>query len=611
MCMICQKKKKKENSKTQHRLFTGGVSLEKIKMKKSNKISEYMSKREKVFSLDWEEVFDLEAISKDYIAQGIIKYKDYIIFSIHKKEQKSIIIFFKDNGKKLEYINEIEMPLEATHTSDLTIYNDQLYAMDFYSNFIYKFNISEVENKIKIDFIDKAKINLDGRSFGSFGIIKKEEIVYLVATSFLGDNRIWVFDFNDLFIKKLGFEDSLVFETEGSFYTQGIYYQKNNDSLFVSVNRLGVDLIFKINFSDFILNKDVNKAIEKTFLAPGRMIEDIYADDDFIYTSDEETNKIYKASLRNQSEKIFKKNVDLKKYKFYDKLLSHRNRINNFQDNTLDGFISVLGTGIKYIELDIRISADNVYFVYHDSFFKDGFRKFRFYDKTLNEINRERYKNNKIRISTLESILRHFSKYKKDEQIIALDIKDFGEEEELVRLVEKYNLLNSVIIFTWTPQVILKLDNIFENKKIKIPIYFSHVRTDSIFKYIFVPQFLNWKKYFLVFADFVLIGNHNYKTELGKYARGYRHVPYFFDLPSELIEILKKYNGGICVSTKSRTFPEFGIKYFQKMKNLGLNTTVFGPFFGELRINKKKYFENLAEREEIDIIFMDELDEML
>jgi len=503
------------------------------------------------------------------------------------------------------------MPLEATHTSDLTIYKNRLYAIDFYSDFIYEFKIFEEDGFIGLDFQKKTKVALEDKKFGSFAIIEKKNLTYLLATSFNDDNRIWVFNFEDLFVKQLGFEDSLVFETEGSFFTQGLYYQKNKNRLYISVNRFGRDFIFKIKIDDFLLNKDINKSIERVYLAPGRMVEDIYLDGEYLYTSDEETNKIYKASIKHQKEVDLRDVFNLKDYKFYNKLLSHRNRVQDFQENTLDGFISVLRTGIKYIEIDIRLSADNIYFTYHDPFFKHGYRKFKFYDKTLNEIRRERYKNKKMRISTLESILEYFSKYRQDEQILSIDVKDFGEEEVLVDMLEKFNVINYVEFYTWTPQVIFKLDEIFKKRNISRPIHFSHVRTDSIFRYILIPQFLNWKKYFLVFADFVLIGNHNYKTELGRYARGYRHVPYFFHIPKDLISVLQKHNGGICVSAKSRNFPKIGLGYFRKMKKLGLRTSAFGPIFGILKINKKIYFENLAKEDGIDIVFMDDLDDIL
>ena len=50
-------------------------------MKNKSNILEYTSTEENIFSLDWKEVFDLKKISKDFFAQGIIKYKDYIIYS--------------------------------------------------------------------------------------------------------------------------------------------------------------------------------------------------------------------------------------------------------------------------------------------------------------------------------------------------------------------------------------------------------------------------------------------------------------------------------------------------------------------------------------------------
>ena len=159
-------------------------------MKRSSRVGEYISTEDKIFDLEWKEIFDLKKISEDYIAQGIIKYKDYIIFSVHEKEKRSVILFFKESKKGLSLVKEVVMPLEAVHTSDLTIYNDKLYALDFHSNFIYKFSLKEINGVMDLDLENKVKIFVEGKNFGSFSIIDKGDRVYLLATSFMNDNRI-------------------------------------------------------------------------------------------------------------------------------------------------------------------------------------------------------------------------------------------------------------------------------------------------------------------------------------------------------------------------------------------------------------------------------------
>jgi glycerophosphoryl diester phosphodiesterase len=152
---------------------------------------------------------------------------------------------------------------------------------------------------------------------------------------------------------------------------------------------------------------------------------------------------------------------NFKNIEYYDKLLSHRARVSFFQENTLDAFIEVLKTDIKYIEMDIRFSKDDECYLYHDSYFIDGEEVFRIADNDKQYINNIKYSNINSPITKLTDLLDAFSKNKKDGQVIAIDIKDYGYEEELYNMFEKYNILDSVIIFTWTPQTILKFDELF------------------------------------------------------------------------------------------------------------------------------------------------------
>jgi hypothetical protein len=82
------------------------------------------------------------------------------------------------------------MPLEATHTSDLTIYKNKLYAIDFYSDFVYEFEIEEDNGFVILNEKRKTKIALEDKKFGSFAIIERNNQTILLATSFADDNRI-------------------------------------------------------------------------------------------------------------------------------------------------------------------------------------------------------------------------------------------------------------------------------------------------------------------------------------------------------------------------------------------------------------------------------------
>lgn len=567
-------------------------------------IHEFFSVEKKINQLTWKELFALHDLQPDYVPQGIALFGDEVYHTIHKKDTKSVLIIFRKSDPTLKVVKELVLPSEATHTSDLTFYEGQFYAIDYHSNFVYQFDFKELREKLHLKLVRKVRVTKEKLHFGSFEIVKREGREYLFVTTFLKDNRMYAFDFNAFFRERLGFEKSLLFSVESSFFTQGLCLSASEGSLFHSVNRFGIDFIYELDLGKLLQTKHYRDSIVRSFLGPHKMIEDIAIHGDLLYTSDEYTNKIYVADMRDAvllEDAVFN---DLSDVPYYEKLLSHRARVWNFQENTLDAFVEVLSTNVKYIEIDLRFSSDDVAYVYHDSYFTEGKKKFRFSEKTWAEVEEYRYAHKNIRISKFEEVVAHFAANKKQGQMLAVDLKDFGYEAYVYELFKQYGILDSVMVFTWTPQVIFELDRLLTEKGQSFPLYFSHVRVDSMFKYLAVPRFLNSRRFFFSYKDFVLIGNTNYKEPLGKYEKGYRHVPYFAELPEDLITVLKKHQGGVCV-TKKRG--KWGDRLLQEYKRQGLKVAIFGAFFGLVKITTRQEFEYEAKKEYIDLVFMDDL----
>jgi hypothetical protein len=567
-------------------------------------IKEFFSTEKEINQLEWKEIYTITDLHPEYVPQGMAVHEDTLYHTVHKHDKKSVLIIFNKKDATLRVIKEIVLPLEATHTSDLTLYKGHFYAIDYHSNQIYQYDFAELRTKLVLKLVKKVRVTKDGRRFGSMEIIDTHEREYLVVTSFLNDNRMYVFDFDKFFRQALGFEKSLEFSTEASYFTQGLYYHRTRGSLFHSVNRFDVDFIYELDTERLLQTKNYHQAIRRTFLAPSKMVEDIAVQDTLLYTSDESTSKLYVADLANVTVRTDYDFNDVRKAPYYDKLLSHRARVWDFQENTLDAFVEVLSTRIKYIEIDVRFSSDNVGYVYHDSFFTDGTEKFRFSEKTWAEVEEYRYLHKDIRITKFEDLVLHFATHKKPGQYLAIDLKDFGYEQYIFDLCARHGILDSVLVFTWTPQVIFEFDRLFTENGQSFPLYFSHVRVDSMFKYFFIPAFLNYRNFFVSFFDFVLIGNTNYKQPLGKYEKGYRHVPYFARLPDDLVAVLKKYSGGVCVTKKSY---RWGDSLLKRYKAEGLKIAIFGAFFGLVKIDTQKAFEYEARKDYVDIVFMDDL----
>lgn len=246
----------------------------------------------KVHTLNWIEIFDLKTINSDYIAQGITIDENYIYFTIHAKDKYSSLLIFKETDNQLELMKELKFPQEATHVSDLTIHNNLLYAIDYASNNIYIIDKDKSLQENKLSILEKYQTNIN-RS-GSLEIVKNKQQTYLLITSFLNDNNVYVYDFNDYFIQN---HKKLLYTFKSSHFTQGLGVEQSNKFLYQSVNRKGNDYIYKLSIDKLFETQDTNKAIIEVYDTPVDMIEDIVIKDNTIYSSQEETNKIYKAFL--------------------------------------------------------------------------------------------------------------------------------------------------------------------------------------------------------------------------------------------------------------------------------------------------------------------------
>ena len=185
-------------------------------------------------------------------------------------------------------------------------------------------------------------------------------------------------------------------------------------------------------------------------------------------------------------------------------------------------------------------------------------------------------------IELLETFLSVRKESSNTETIICLDIKDYGYEECLVKLLNKYDLQDRVYYISWIPEVLQNLGNY----KIR-NLYFSYIPLHNIL----IKKILTHTKYFSITLDrFNLhITWTNYWLEL-KYQKWYQRIVIWKRLPDHLYELLKKSNWGICVHNKF-----CNKKYLKYIKEIWLKVWIFG-------ISNKKIM-NLVWIQNIDWVF--------
>lgn len=282
--------------------------------------------------------------------------------------------------------------------------------------------------------------------------------------------------------------------------------------------------------------------------------------------------------------------------------IAHRAKAFEFMGNTLDSFKCVLEEGIESIEVDVRFSNDGIPFLQHDAHASDTDKEFYFGQEAAEYIQKRFYKDTKLPVTMLEEIFTYFSENKKDYQKILLDIKSCGNESNLVSLIEKYDMFDSIDVVSSAPYVVTKLHEEFKKREQSIPIFFSYVRSDVYFGRLYEKLFFSKKNPEKIhdFFGFVFLNQKNYKEDLGAYKTGHTHI--FFDrkgVPDDILAVLQESQGGICINIS------FRLREFLWAKKMGLQTMVFGGFFGLRKIRNPKRFLKPKFNDYIDYVSVD------
>jgi glycerophosphoryl diester phosphodiesterase len=140
-------------------------------------------------------------------------------------------------------------------------------------------------------------------------------------------------------------------------------------------------------------------------------------------------------------------------------------------ENSLKALRQALTSNVHGIELDLRLTKDHKWVVMHNPFFKGEEQKvLKIHQSTLSRLRRE--------VLPLDTALALIATDEK--KTLFLDVKDVGEEKQILKMLENYGLLDRTIIISWEPEVLRRVYN--RNSGVKLG--FSYVPIASGLRYI-------------------------------------------------------------------------------------------------------------------------------
>lgn len=273
---------------------------------------------------------------------------------------------------------------------------------------------------------------------------------------------------------------------------------------------------------------------------------------------------------------------------YSNKLLSHRLRSFSEIEHTPSALKAACLSGIHYLEIDCRVSKDGNIFIYHNpNSGNDINGKFSF-SKTKSSVIEKSCFANGEKILTLDKALEIFADLRSDDQILCIDIKDYGFEKRYLKEVRYYGLENNVSFISWIPQTLIQLHKIGS----KAPLIFSHWNI-IIFKKVgkLISEII--KNKIFRFSYYVILGNQTFMKPLKFYSHGYQYGYICQEIPDKIAHILLNTRGGVCIPLSM--INNQVIEYFTKKK---LRLWVFNT-------KGTEQFLKYASVKDIEVVFCD------
>ena len=270
-------------------------------------------------------------------------------------------------------------------------------------------------------------------------------------------------------------------------------------------------------------------------------------------------------------------------------LLSHRLRGFPGVEHSRRALERAIRVPVPFLEIDTRVSADGVVYVYHNvQTSSDVGSKLRFSETPSPSLDALRYTTGGS-LLTLQEALALFKGRSYQDQKLCIDIKDFGFEEEHLRLVREAGVEDDIVFVSWIPQSLLRLHDLGAPNPLVLSHWNLHAwgKAGALLAHALRDQQLRLHHY-------VVLGARQVTTDLGNLDHGYQHTLVCRDVPPPIRRILASSGGGICIHRS--LVGDAVISYWQDQ---ALQLWIFS-------VDTAKEYLRYARRPGTDVIFCDD-----
>jgi glutamine cyclotransferase len=247
-------------------------------------------KGERVGKAVWEDMGPTPLSEKKYTPQGMAWAGNKLVIANSWDNKRSRV--YEIEPSNMEILRHFDMPPEAVHTSGLTWDGKHLWAVDYISNKGYCIDLEESFEAAQAKVIGEFDTTLKGTS--ACCIVPWEGREYLAISDFMRTKRTIFVRMHEA-IKKGSAEGLIDFEYSNEGFSQGLEFAEG--FLYESENKLGTNVVNKIDLGKLKETKKARRATVKQYPAPDKGVEDLAWDGEYMWTSDEAVFRFFKGKL--------------------------------------------------------------------------------------------------------------------------------------------------------------------------------------------------------------------------------------------------------------------------------------------------------------------------
>lgn len=244
----------------------------------------------RVGNLQWESRGAVPLKEKRYTPQGMTWVDGRIIFANSWKNTRSRV--YEIDPSSMAIGRFFDMPEGAVHTSGLAWDGKRLWAVDYIANRAYCIDLQSSLDKGAVEILGSFETTLKGTS--ACCIIPWKGKSCLAISDFRRSrNTIYVNMYDAMDSGSAAGHIEFRYDNEG--FSQGLEFFDGH--LYESENKLGTDIINKIDPALLERERSSARATVVQFRAPSRGVEDLAWDGHNLWTSDETTFEFYRGAF--------------------------------------------------------------------------------------------------------------------------------------------------------------------------------------------------------------------------------------------------------------------------------------------------------------------------